>query len=161
MPKKKSDRPAWRPRHWLNWFAWVEGPTPSVKPDPDRFELLEILIQAKGNIHPYRLTDTVSLGHKLKDILDYAKATVAHRKRALIKIHGLSYANLTHEEIRLQALELIKKHIVMSSLSLAEHRQWDAAERIVAQMQKKCDRESERLDEFIKSRTKSATLNKK
>jgi hypothetical protein len=106
-------------------------------------------LQPYGLARKLDLARHVGLGHKLKPILHRAKLNIAGRKEANEQI--------TDEEIRLEALEIVKKYIVFSSLSVDEHRQWDAAERLVAAMQAKCDREMEKLDAFIKSRTKSPT----
>jgi hypothetical protein len=156
MPKPKSDRPAWRPRHWLNWVWWTSGETPTVEPDIDRYRFLEMLLLAETEpLEPYGLARKldparhISLGHKLKRVLDAAKLMLTDK--------GLCGTTLTDEEIRLAALWMVKNHIVFSSLTVDEHRQLDAAEHVVTEMQQKLDREMERLDVFIKSRTKSTT----
>ena len=153
----KADRPPWRPRHWLGWWEWTEGYTPSVESDVDRYNFLEMLLLAEGEpLEPYGLarkidpTRRVGLGHKLDRILEYAKYFIS-------KYKGVPAENITDEEIRLKALEFVTKHIAMSSLTVDQHRQWDAAERVIAEMQAKCDREMEKLDAFIKSRAKGTT----
>jgi hypothetical protein len=138
----------------LGWFESAESQG-SLEPDIDRYNFLEMLLLAENKpLQPYGLARRIDparqggLGHKLKHILDSAKLRIAGRKEA---------EDITDEEIRLQALEFVKKHIVFSSLTVDEHRQWDAAERVVAAMQAKCDRGMEELDAFIRSRTKGTT----
>ena len=143
MPRRKYGRANNRPRHWLEWFE--KDGIGSLEPDPDRFALLEILILAKGKVHPYAGGNNKRLGDTLTRVLRRAKLRIAGRKKA--------NEDITDEEIRLEALEILKKHIVFSSLTIDEHHQWDDAVRVAAEMEEKCDREMEKLDEFIKTRT--------
>jgi len=140
----------------------------AANPDPDRFALLEILILAKGEaLHPYSLPKKLAdgragaesrnkrLGYKLKNIIHEAKLIV-HASRNKAPSQSLKQdlnGNYADEEIRQHALEIVKDHIIFSSITPDEYQRWWEGE------VEALDRVSEQVDAFIKNVPKRYILN--
>jgi hypothetical protein len=107
-----------------------------------------------------------SLGDKLTRVLRQAKVR-AHAIRngdygplrlTAAPTKDILSENYTDEEIRQQALALVRQTIISSRFTPAEYRKWVAANRVIAAMSKKHISGSEEVDAFIKNRTKSTIL---
>jgi hypothetical protein len=141
------------------WWNDFESTVPE-QPDPHRTELLEMLILAKGKpLRPYALAkkiDPVSptrLGNKLKLLLQAAEQFLIGYKMGRQQLFNEGNEGITDEEIRIQALKLLRGHFIVSSFTRAEYRQWDDAQRVIRQMSKKQEEAGEQFDAFIKYRT--------
>ena len=174
MPRRRTGRPRGRPSQvWGEW-CWQRDP------DPDAFDLLAMLLIAKDEpIQPYALAkkldavspqmrhrDNIKLGNKLTTIIKISKLIIHTSKndaprRSLKEVWS---GNYTDEEIRQHALEIVKEHILDSSLTPSEYRRLreaeiaiEEAEAVIDEMREKYDRvleQIEQLDAFIKNRTK-------
>lgn len=176
MPRRKTGRLRGRPRK-----AWAFSLR--QQPDPDRYDLLDMLLIAKGEpLQPYALAkkldlmsplsatefrNIIRLGNKLTRILQQAKLIIYSRKTIDGRRLGTFILPLTpreilnehyvDEELRQQALDIVKQHIVFSSIAPGDYSRWEAAElaayHLKNEMREKQKGAEAQLEAFIKSRT--------